>query len=51
MLKIGAVVWGVRDIPRAVRFWSEALHYKLREPASEDWRSSSPSRARGCSSP
>ena len=37
MLKIGAVVWGVRDIPRAVRFWSEALHYKLREPASEDW--------------
>ena len=37
MLKIGAVVWGVRDIPRAVRFWSEALHYKLREPAREDW--------------
>ena len=37
MLKMGAVVWGVRDIPRAVRFWSEALHYKLREPASEDW--------------
>lgn len=34
---MGAVVWGVRDIPRAVRFWSEALHYKLREPASEDW--------------
>lgn len=37
MLKMGAVVWGVRDIPRAVRFWSEALHYKLCEPASEDW--------------
>lgn len=37
MLKMGAVVWGVRDIPRAVRFWSGALHYKLREPASEDW--------------
>ena len=37
MLKMGAVVWGVRDIPRAVRFWSEALHYKLREPAGEDW--------------
>jgi catechol 2,3-dioxygenase-like lactoylglutathione lyase family enzyme len=33
MLKIGAVVWGVRDIQQAVQFWSEALNYKLhREP-------------------
>ena len=37
MLEIGSIVWGVRDIPRAVRFWSEALHYKLKYPASEDW--------------
>lgn len=37
MLEIGSIVWGVQDIPRAVRFWSEALHYKLKYPASEDW--------------
>ena len=37
MLEIGSIVWGVRDIPRAVRFWIEALHYKLKYPASEDW--------------
>ena len=29
MLEIGAVVWGVRDIPRSVAFWSAALHYRL----------------------
>ena len=28
-MKIGSIVWGVKDIDRAVRFWSE--------PASEDW--------------
>ena len=33
MLEIGAVVWGVRDLPRAIKFWSAALDYKLsREP-------------------
>ena len=37
MLEIGSIVWGVQDIPRAVRFWSEPLHYKLKYPASEDW--------------
>lgn len=37
MLKIGSVVWGVKDIPRAVAFWSKALNYKLKYPASEDW--------------
>lgn len=37
MLEIGAIVWGVRDVPRAVKFWSEALHYQLKYPASEDW--------------
>lgn len=30
MLKIGAVVWGVRDLHRGIRFWSETLDYKLR---------------------
>ena len=37
MLEIGAVVWGVRDIPRSVAFWSAALHYRLKYPASDDW--------------
>ena len=37
MLKIGSIVWGVRDVPRAVPFWSAALSYQpLREP-SADW--------------
>jgi catechol 2,3-dioxygenase-like lactoylglutathione lyase family enzyme len=36
-LRIGSIVWGVRDVPRAIRFWCEALRYKpLREP-SDDW--------------
>lgn len=37
MLEIGAIVWGVTDIARAVEFWSQALHYRLKYPASEDW--------------
>jgi hypothetical protein len=37
MLKIGSIVWGVRDVPRAIEFWSAALDYQpLREP-SHDW--------------
>jgi hypothetical protein len=37
MLRIGSIVWGVRDVPRAVAFWSAALSYRpLREP-SPDW--------------
>jgi catechol 2,3-dioxygenase-like lactoylglutathione lyase family enzyme len=37
MLRIGSVVWGVRDLPRAVGFWSEALGYRLAREPSEDW--------------
>jgi catechol 2,3-dioxygenase-like lactoylglutathione lyase family enzyme len=37
MLRIGSIVWGVRDVPRAIEFWCAALDYKpLREP-SDDW--------------
>ncbi|KAH8881485.1 glyoxalase/Bleomycin resistance protein/Dioxygenase superfamily [Thozetella sp. PMI_491] len=37
MLKIGSLVWGVKDVPRAIEFWCAALGYKpVREP-SEDW--------------
>jgi catechol 2,3-dioxygenase-like lactoylglutathione lyase family enzyme len=37
MLKIGSIVWGVSDVPRAIEFWCAALDYEpLREP-SADW--------------
>lgn len=37
MLRIGSIVWGVRDVPRAIKFWCAALDYKpLREP-DVDW--------------
>ncbi|MDQ3398587.1 MAG: VOC family protein [Deinococcota bacterium] len=37
MLKIGAIVWGVRDIHRGVKFWSKALNYKLRREPDVDF--------------
>ena len=37
MIEIGAIVWGVQDVARAVRFWSAALHYKLKGAPSADW--------------
>jgi catechol 2,3-dioxygenase-like lactoylglutathione lyase family enzyme len=37
VIRIGSIVWGTRDVGRAVEFWCQALNYKpLREP-SEDW--------------
>lgn len=37
MLSIGSIVWGVRDVHRAVEFWTAALNYQLAYPAAEDW--------------
>ncbi|CAM3848560.1 VOC family protein [Deinococcus frigens] len=37
MLKIGSVVWGVRDMARATAFWTAALDYAPREDPDEDW--------------
>ncbi|MCB0095262.1 MAG: VOC family protein [Caldilineaceae bacterium] len=37
MIEIGAIVWGVRDLQRAIAFWSEALHYKLRREPDVDF--------------
>lgn len=37
MLNIGAIVWGVRNVERAVEFWSRALDYVPKYPASNDW--------------
>ncbi|HWS29655.1 MAG TPA: VOC family protein [Clostridia bacterium] len=36
-VEIGAIVWGVKDVARAVEFWSRALDYHLKYPAEEDW--------------
>jgi predicted enzyme related to lactoylglutathione lyase len=37
MLKVGSIVWGVRDVPRSIEFWAAALDYRLREAATTDW--------------
>jgi predicted enzyme related to lactoylglutathione lyase len=37
MLRIGSTVWGVRDLPRAMNFWSEALDYHPRDEPESDW--------------
>jgi catechol 2,3-dioxygenase-like lactoylglutathione lyase family enzyme len=37
MLKIGSIVWGVRDVPRAIAFWSAALDDRPLRPPSADW--------------
>jgi catechol 2,3-dioxygenase-like lactoylglutathione lyase family enzyme len=42
MTTIGAVVWGVRDIPRAVEFWTAALDYEPRAEPEPDWASLRP---------
>lgn len=36
-MEIGSIVWGVKDIERAVEFWGQALNYQLKYPASDDW--------------
>jgi len=37
MATIGSVVWGVRDLPRAIEFWAAALDYELRRAPDIDW--------------
>lgn len=37
MLKIGSIVWGVRDVPRATEFWTRALDYRVRKNPDETW--------------
>jgi hypothetical protein len=37
MLRIGSIVWGVRDVPAAVRFWTLALDYRPRYEPDGDW--------------
>ncbi len=47
MLEIGSIVWGVKDIPRAVKFWSEALDYSLKYPTDVDWAMLGPNSGEG----
>ena len=37
MLSIGSLVWGVNDLHRGIRFWSDALDYTLLREPSVDW--------------
>jgi len=37
MLKIGAIVWGVTDIDKAILFWSQALDYVPKYPPECDF--------------
>lgn len=36
-LAIGAIVWGVKDLKRAIEFWSEALDYRLARDPNVDF--------------
>ena len=36
-MEIGSIVWGVKDLERAIEFWSRALNYRLSRPADVDW--------------
>lgn len=36
-LRIGSTVWGTRDLPRAIAFWTGALDYELLRDPSDDW--------------
>jgi predicted enzyme related to lactoylglutathione lyase len=37
MLTIGNIVWGTRDVPRSIEFWSAALDYRLKQEPDDDW--------------
>ncbi|WEV29044.1 VOC family protein [Streptomyces sp. 71268] len=37
MLRVGSVVLGVSDVPRAAAFWMKALGYVPREEMKDDW--------------
>ena len=37
MLRVGSVVLGVEDLPRALAFWQAALGYQPREEPEDTW--------------
>lgn len=36
-LKILSIVWGIKDLDRAISFWTEALNYKLKRKPDVDF--------------
>lgn len=36
MLRIGSIVWGVKNLPAGIDFWRDALDYKLLREASAE---------------
>ncbi|NUU07414.1 VOC family protein [Leifsonia sp. C5G2] len=47
MIRIGSIVWGVRDIPRALEFWTEALGYRPQREPDVDWTLLEPASGHG----
>lgn len=37
MIEIGSIVWGVKDLDRAINFWTRALNYKIKGEKRSDW--------------
>lgn len=37
MIKIGSIVMNCYEFEKMLGFWKQALHYTLREPASDGW--------------
>lgn len=46
-LEIGAVVWGVKDVERAVAFWSAALDYEVKYHFPDDFAILTPKSGNG----
>ncbi len=47
MIEIGAIVWGVQDLPRAVSFWCAALDYIPAFPPEKDFAILIPKNGKG----
>jgi catechol 2,3-dioxygenase-like lactoylglutathione lyase family enzyme len=47
MLKIGSIVWGVKDVQRAIEFWCAALDYKPLGEPDADWAIIVPANGKG----
>lgn len=47
MIRIGSIVWGVRDLPRALAFWTAALGYRPRGEPDVDWALLEPGEGKG----
>jgi predicted enzyme related to lactoylglutathione lyase len=47
MPRVGSVVLGASDVPRAAAFWTEALGYAPREEREDDWVVLAPAESTG----